>query len=353
MPDVSTTAAATAAPEVQDDLGSTIRAAFDKQTEAAPAPEAPVAKVAEAPAVTPAPDKAPEAKPVEKTPAEAAAAAVQGTEPTLTPEQKEAKARTDQIPIGWKGGAAAWHAQAPEVKQYVADTIRNASMKIEQQAPAVKFANEVANVFRPHEGFLRAHNATPVAAAQYLMDGYVMLKTGSPAQRAQVIQNLAAEAGVDLASIQAGDVPKVDPEVQRLRDELQQVTSFLQNQQHTAKSAEEAQLASELQTFQNDPAHEHFETVRGDMGALMLSGQAKDLQDAYDKACWANPEIRSSLVNKQIAQESERRKKEAEAAQRAAVSITGAPTGAGPSNLGDMDLRQAIEHQMLAAGGRV
>lgn len=332
--------------EVPDDsIGGALRAAFEKHSEPIVAPEA--GKVVEKPAAD-ATATTPAAKPGDKVvekPAVDAAATPATAAPVETPEQTAQRARTDHIPHGWKGGAAAWHAQAPEIKQYVADTIRNASVKIQEQAPAVKFANEIASVFGPHEGFLRAQNTNPVAATQWLLDGYMALRTGSSAQKYQIIQNLAAEAGIDLASIQAGDVPKVDPEMETLRSELRQLRTERDREKQTAQSAESSQLQADLQAFENDPAHEHFQVVRGQMGALLMAGQAKDLQDAYDKACWAHPDIRSSLVHKQIAQETEKRKKEAEQAQRAGVSLTGAPSSGGAPNLGDMSLREALEHQ--------
>lgn len=341
MPDTN------AAAPADDSIGGLVRAAFEKQSqESTPAPEAGAA--------TSTAEAAPAEKVVEKPVAEAPADAksdvkVDAATETQTPAT-DSKARTDRIPLGWKGGAAAWHAQSPEVKQYVADTIRNASQKIEQQAPAVKFASDIAGVFRPHEGFLRAQNANPVQAAQFLMDGYVTLRTGSAAQRVQILQNLAAEAGIDLGSIQAGETPKVDPELEALRREVTQLRNERTQEKQSAETATQASIASDLEAFASDPAHEHFETVRGQMAALLMSGQAKDLKDAYEKACWAHPDIRNSLVNKQLAQETEKRKKEAEKAKQAGASITGAPsTGSGNQSLGDMSLRQALEHQFASA----
>lgn len=343
MPDTN------AAP-AEDSIGADLRAAFEKHAEPAVAAEAGAIAKPEV-AAAPAADKVVE-KPVEAPAAEVKSDPTKPAAEAVAADQAaaEARGRADRIPLGWKGGAAAWHAQSPDVKQYVADTIANASKKIEQQAPAVKFAQEVASVFRPHEGFLRTQGANAVQATQYLMDGYVTLMTGTPAQKYQVIQNLASQAGIDLASIQAGEAPKVDPEVAALREQVQRMAAHMQNQHQTAQGAEQAQLATELQTFESDPAHEHFQLVRGEMAALLMAGQAKDLQEAYDKACWARPEIRSSLVNKQIAQETEKRKKEAEQAQRAGVSITGAPsTGSGSPSLGDMSLRESLEHQFRTA----
>lgn len=342
MPDVNT-AAVTPAPE-SDDIGSAVRAAFEKHTEPAVAAEAPKA---DAPPVTAKPVETPavDGKPVEKAAEAPKVDAPVVDTPALAPE---VKARLDRIPVGWKGGAANWHALAPEVKQYIYDRNGHIDRELQQAAPAKQFADAMSQVFRPHEGFLRAQGVNPVGAAQYLMDGYMTLMTGTAAQRQQVIQNLATQAGVDMGTIQAA--PQVDPEVADLKKQLHQVVAKLQHQEQTAHSAEEAQLHTELQEFEQAPGHEHYQMVRGQMGALLMAKQATGLQDAYDKACWAHPEIRASLMAQHEAQAAEKRKKEAEAAQRAAVSVPGAPTSTSAQSLGDMSLRQSLEHQFAVTG---
>lgn len=75
--------------------------------------------------------------------------------------------------------------------------------------------------------------------------------------------------------------------------------------------------------------HEHFDAVKTLMGNLIASGQATDMQDAYDRAVWSNPDIRSQLLAAQartvpsVDQEKLRTAK----ARKAAVSVSGPPNG--------------------------
>jgi len=70
-----------------------------------------------------------------------------------------------------------------------------------------------------------------------------------------------------------------------------------------------AQQKSRMQQVQNqiaefqaakdeagNPVHPHFETVQNEMARLIQAGVAGDLKDAYDKAVWANPDLRAQQL---------------------------------------------------------
>ena len=56
---------------------------------------------------------------------------------------------------------------------------------------------------------------------------------------------------------------------------------------------------SEIDRFRSDPNNAYFENVRDDMALLLSNGKASDLRDAYEKACWADPEIRAVMLKSQ------------------------------------------------------
>lgn len=87
---------------------------------------------------------------------------------------------------------------------------------------------------------------------------------------------------------------------------------------------------SELARFAADPAHTYFHNVEDRMADLILlarqNGQEMSLQDAYESACWADPEIRTLLIKGQQEQTARQAAEAAEAAKRAAGSLpTGSP----------------------------
>jgi len=117
--------------------------------------------------------------------------------------------------------------------------------------------------------------------------------------------------------------PRPDSAVNQLYQRIAQLEGHI-------NSREEGELQQTISAFASEPGHEHFEAVRPFMGHLLSTGQATSMQDAYDKAIWATPEIRTQLIAGQTA-EAARKAKERETAERArrgAISASGSPSGA-------------------------
>jgi hypothetical protein len=92
------------------------------------------------------------------------------------------------------------------------------------------------------------------------------------------------------------------------------------------------------------------------MAVLVQAGKASDLQQAYEAACWLNPEIRAILLEETAAGRNKAATATAVKAQNAAKAVTGAPSnshaGDAPRqrNLSlDDEIRAAINAQRGAA----
>lgn len=325
VPQAQAAPAAPVAPEKPVSIRDTVKAAFEKDAKAAPVVEAP--KV-ESPKIEPPKVEAEPPKEPPKT-----------EPPKAEPPKAEPEIKAHKMPVGWKAGADKWHQLDPVAKDFIARREKEVEQGIQRYAQAAQVGNMLMQEFMPYEAMLRSLGASPLDATRFLLTGYYKLRAGTPAERAQVIHALAAEAGVDLGSIQ--ESPQVDPNFAALQEQIRQLQGYLQQQQRSSVTSEQSSIVSQIDAFAADPAHEHFETVRPMMAAILSSGQAKDLQGAYDLACWANPEIRASLVNQQFAQDAEKRKKQAEEAQRAAISINGAPPAPAVDS-GDLSIRALV-----------
>ncbi len=100
----------------------------------------------------------------------------------------------------------------------------------------------------------------------------------------------------------------------------------------------------------------YFDNVKDDVAFYLSNGSAKTLAEAYERAIWANPEIRPLLMQEQAdktsgaaakkATEEAARQKAADA-KRSSGSVTGAPTpGAVAPNGG---AKASIREELLAA----
>ncbi len=115
----------------------------------------------------------------------------------------------------------------------------------------------------------------------------------------------------------------------------------------------EREAQTEIESFRE--GHPLLDDVREDMAKLVQHGLASSLQEAYEKATYANPTTRAKLLAEQQAKaEAERRQKEqqrTDAAKSAAVQVKGAPTG-GPNSAASKakDRRAMLEEAFSRAG---
>lgn len=117
---------------------------------------------------------------------------------------------------------------------------------------------------------------------------------------------------------QANQTAQVD--LSPVMQKISALETFINQQQS-------ATVNSEIERFASDPKHTFFENVKADMGRLINSGQAENLEVAYDKACWANKEIRELLIKQQAVSSSAKPAEEAVQRARAAdKAIGGAPS---------------------------
>lgn len=172
----------------------------------------------------------------------------------------------------------------------------------------------------------------------------------NPQTAAQTVQQIAQAYGVDLAALVNGSPqpqrpaqPSFDPNI------IPQIVQQTVSQQFQAFQQDQA-LNGEIQQFATERgadgqlAHPHFSTVKTLMGHLLQSGQAEDMQDAYDKAIWANSDIRSQLLTTQAKPQSQ----QIEKARKAAITPKGAPNSTVKKGNG-FDPKQSLEDDLREA----
>lgn len=202
---------------------------------------------------------------------------------------------------------------------------------VEQYRSRASFGEQVMRAIQPYEATIRSVGIAPDAAISALFNVDHKLRYGSAEEKQQTITTLAQAYGVDLAALAEGQ-PKVDPQIVSLQQQLQ---ALQQQQYNFGLSQQEAQnqaLMNQINEFSKDK--EFFEQVAGEMGALLQAGVATTLEDAYDRAVYANPSTRQAVTAKQRAEEDLRRKEEAAqkiAAAKKAASVNVSTRGNIPS----------------------
>lgn len=218
----------------------------------------------------------------------------------------------------------------------------------------LRVGREMKEVIAPYMATIQAEGGTPAGAVKDLLNTAYILRTGSPHQKAAVLMQAAQQFGVDLSLHQQA---QQNPQLAQLQDQihrLQMANSPQAIETQLQDRLEAAKIDSEISAFAANPKNVHFQTVRADMGALMTSGRAKDLQEAYDMACWANPSIRQSNLAAQAEQDKAKRKAEMDAKRKASASVVGSPSGTSPSaNAPNKSLEDEIRDSLRSANGQI
>lgn len=261
-------------------------------------------------------------------------------EPQATPEP-QAQPETPQVvnvrkpPQSWKQELKDGFNTLPE--QYQEEILRREAdynKGIQRYAESAKYAETVKPVFDKWAPYLTQLQVTPDKAFDALIQAEYTLRNGSPAQKQQAFMKLAQDYGIDFGS-QPQVENQLDPNVQHALQRVQYLEEQLRNQQYLQQQeaqrkqqAEQAELQKQIEEFSSSPNRPHFEAVRDDMSRLLQAGYAESLEDAYDKAVWARPDIRSTLLKDEEAKRINEMAKVAEAAKAKAVSVKGSPPGA-------------------------
>jgi hypothetical protein len=304
------------------------------------------------------PEVAPEA--TEK----AAAEPAQGIQPGPKAEPKAAP--KDRAPASWRPDVREHWAQLPEqVRAEVARREQEVQRTLQDTAEARKFSDQLNQVIRPYEMFIKAENSNPLQAIDNLMATAAKLRTGTAPELAQMVAGMVKQFGVgrfgqtfieQLDSALAGEVPRVDPVQSQVQQVLQQqlapvqqfMTQFQQAQQAQQQQAQQ-QAANEVQQFLQQA--EFGEDVREDMADIMEIAQRRGreltLQDAYRQACLTNPRVRTVLEGRAKAKGAQQQTGAAQRAKAAAVSVSGGPALGAPKS-DPTDIRSAIEAAIAA-----
>ncbi len=137
-----------------------------------------------------------------------------------------------------------------------------------------------------------------------------------------------------------GGQPQLDPVLASMKQEIDNLKGYIQNQQRTGEQSSQQQLQATISQFENAkdaqgrPEHPYFQQVRRYMGGLMGASPNLDLKTAYDMACRADPDVSAKMASAQRARDEAERARQnrakAAAASKAGASVSGTPASPTP-----------------------
>ena len=273
------------------------------------------------------PEQAAEAPPAEQNADQTAEKPVEQATPAI------------DAPISWSAEQKAkWATLPPDTRAYIAQRDKESHEAITRAGQQIKAFEPIRNVVEQFSDTFQRNGLHPADAITRMLNVESMLEQNPRA----AIEQIAKAYGVDLGQTEQAATPEA-ARVAELEAKLAKFESNLTAQERQRHHAEQTALAREIADFAKDKPH--FEAVRHVMAGLMNSGAAETLADAYDKATYADPTIRQSILSdQQKAQEAKRKEEEAKrvaAAKKAAgVNVKSSPGSSPTAKTMDDELRE-------------
>ncbi|MDH4187417.1 MAG: hypothetical protein OEV08_10495 [Nitrospira sp.] len=190
----------------------------------------------------------------------------------------------------------------------------------------------ITQVFEPYKDTFARRGIEPVAVMKQLL----ALSEYADRDPVGFLTEQARMRGLDLASLvqqQQDSGQPVDPKVAALETELRQIKAVIQATQNQTQVQQQQSVTKQVQTFQTatnedgSPKHPHFDRVRLKMGSLMTADQDLSMEDAYRDACYADPEVRESILADEWTRRNAKHAEDLKRASDAAKSQRGGSSG--------------------------
>lgn len=268
-------------------------------------------------------------------------------------EQNSEEVQAVGAPETWTKEALAEWAKIPErAQQEILKREADMMTGLEGYRERASLGDRYDTVVEPYRAALTAQNVDPVQLFQSFAGNHYLLTFGTPEQKHQIAANLVKTYNLDLNAINnlLGDQPQVAPEIRALMDEINGLKTNLSQRDQQTQQQQLATFEAQVLEFSKDPKNLYFEEVVGDIANLLNAKAASSLQDAYDKAVWANPTTRAKeLARLQTESQAEAQRVAAERAAAArkatAADVRTSPTnrsGAAPVGSIDDTLRETM-----------
>lgn len=234
---------------------------------------------------------------------------------TAAPEAPEPMPEEDTLPVPktWRQEAASsWGTLPKNIREEVLKREADIFKGIEQYKNDAAFAKAVRQQLSPYMQIL---GDNPAQSLTQILDMQRQLTAGTPEQRKELLGKLSQQYGVDLSDYAPA---YQDPMIDSLTKKIHTLEQAQQSWQTAQAEARQAEAARAVESFASDASKVYFNELIPDMTQLVRSGQARNLEEAYDKALWLNPAIRAKEMQRLQTEASEREK--AERASRAAAA---------------------------------
>lgn len=217
-------------------------------------------------------------------------------------EAEKESLSTRPAPASWaKDKHEVWNKLPADAQEYVETREKQMREGVQVIAKDAEYGRGMNQAIAPFKSLIQAQGLDDVKAVSYLLNAHHILTNAPPEQRQAYAQRMLSSYGIDVARSQqdGAQSQQVDPVVRDLQQQVRQMQGQLTQGQQAAYEARSQQVAGEVTSFANDEAHPYFDECSDEIVAQINAGLP--LQEAYDRAVWANPVTRAKEIARQTA----------------------------------------------------
>jgi len=248
----------------------------------------------------------------EEQPVQIKGAEEQVEEVTEEPIQEETNPSLERPPTTWRTEAKLkWKDIDPTIRDEIIKREADVGRGINQYRNDAEYGKQVMQSVQPYIATINSVGSTPKQAIETMLNTFYQLNTGDPVSKANVLLQAAQQYGADMTVFQQEVDPaqnQLQQQLHPLQQQINQLTNQLQQRDAQAQQFEDTQADTAVEAFRNATdengiKYPHFDIVSNSMASYIEQeasiGQSLSLEDAYDRAIWADPIIRQQLLSEQ------------------------------------------------------
>lgn len=289
----------------------------------------------------------------EEEPAPIAAEGVPDGEPV---EGEKPDTRSTKAPVGWSPKEREdWSKIPPHLQKKVVARENELNTMLATTGEARKTHEEFTRLTDSYGAVVDGvFEGSPLEVVESLLDTVGRLRMGTQVEKAQTVAGLINMFGIDVGALDSmlvGEVPQANPQDEVRALVAEQMAPFNnlmeqgRQQEHERQLAMQQSAKTDIQTFIDSGKAEFLADVRNDMADFIdmahKRGVPMPLQEAYDRACQLNPEVRSVLEQRAKISGITKGQSDIALKKKAALSISGRKSGGGAPSSG-LSLRDQI-----------
>jgi hypothetical protein len=268
----------------------------------------------------------------------------------VAPERDISKA-----PSSWKPmERAEWEKLSPAAREAIHRRETDFLNGQRQLLPDAQLGKSMREVVAPYKALIDAEaGGRPEVAFAELMKTAAILRMGTAEQKRNVVLGVARQYGVDLGQQPQQQQPN-QPQQTYQDPRVDQLLQHLQTQEQQRQQAEQQGLLDTVTRWvdqkdeQGVAKYPYLNDVQGEMAVLVPMIRQSNpslsheqvLQSAYERAIWANPDVKPLLLQAQAAvaaRPSENQDRVREAKRAASVNVPRRASTPSPGKPGTMD----------------